>query len=267
MKKRLYNIICSPDNPSRASKIFDIFIIVLIVINVITVIVDTFKLPEWLSSVVWYIELVSVIFFTVEYLMRVYVSDIDYPDTSPILARLRYMVSFMAIIDLLAILPFYIPYIIPIDLRVLRILRIFRLLRIFKLNRYSSALSLLAEVFKRKKHQLISSVGVVMILMIISAVLMYDVESEAQPEIFDNVLSSLWWTLETLTTVGYGDVVPVTHAGKFLSAIISLLGIGLVAVPTGIITAGFSEMISEKKDHEDDDSKKIYCPYCGKKIK
>ena len=266
MKKRLYNIISSPNNPSKASKIFDIIIIVLIVINILTAILDTFKIPQWLMSVSSYIELISVIIFTVEYLMRVYVSDIERPNMPPVLARLHYMASFMAVIDLLAILPFYIPFIITIDLRVLRILRIFRLLRILKLNRYTSALNSLGEVFRRKKHQLITSVGIVVLLMIISSVLMYNVENEAQPEVFDNALTSLWWTVETLTTVGYGDIVPVTAVGKLLSTVISLLGIGLVAVPTGIISAGFSEIIAEKREH-DNDNEKVYCPYCGKKIK
>lgn len=264
VKNRVYEIITSPENPSIASKVFDVAIIVLIVINVITSIADTFAKPQWLSTILWYIELVSVIIFTVEYLLRIYVADLLYPELPHIRAKLRYMRSPMAVIDLLAILPFYIPYILPIDLRVLRILRIFRMLRIFKLNRYTNALSTIGDIFKRKKHQLISSISVVLVLMVIAAILMYHVESEAQPDNFNNALTALWWTVETLTTVGYGDVVPVTAIGKLLSTVISLLGIGLVAVPTGIISAGFAENLDEQKHREEE---KIYCPYCGKKLK
>ena len=141
MKQKIYNIISSPDKPNRASKIFDIFIIFLIILNVIIVIADTFKLPSWASNIMWWIEVVSVIIFTIEYSLRIYVADLMYPELTPFRARLNYLRSFMAVIDLLAILPFYIPYVIPIDLRVLRMLRIIRLLRIFKINRYTSALS------------------------------------------------------------------------------------------------------------------------------
>ena len=265
LKSKIYKIISSPDEPSVASKIFDIFIIALIVINVITVIAETFTLPDWMSAILSYIEVFSVVIFTIEYLLRVYVADLLYPDFGRIRAKLRYMRSFMAIIDLLAILPFYIPYIIPIDLRVLRMLRMIRLLRIFKMNRYTSALSNIADVFKHKKHELLSSIAVVSILMIIAAVLMYNIENEAQPQAFDNAFSALWWAVATLTTVGYGDVYPITVLGKILSAIIALLGIGLVAVPTGIISSGFVESIEENEKQDEDE--KCYCPYCGKKIK
>ena len=178
--------------------------------------------------------------------MRIYVSDLNYPDMTPIRARLRYLRSYMAIIDLLAILPFYIPYIIPIDLRMLKILNILRMLRIFKINRYTTALSTIADVFRRKKHELLSSVAMVFILMLIASVIMYNIENEAQPEAFENALMALWWAVSTLTTVGYGDVYPVTLLGKLLSAVIALLGIGLVAVPTGIISSGFIEKNRKK---------------------
>lgn len=174
----------------------------------------------------------------------------------------------MAIIDLLAVLPFYIPFLIPIDLRVLRTLRVIRLLRLFKVNRYTSALSTIADVFKKKANQLISSMIVVSLLMVIASVLMYNVENAVRPDKFQNAFSGLWWAVATLTTVGYGDIYPVTAAGKILSAIIALLGIGLVAVPTGIISAGFTENLQEKqkeKEKEEADEKK-FCPYCGKKI-
>ena len=265
MKKRIFDIVNSQDNPSKASKAFDIFIISLIIVNVITIIADTFKLPETVKSILYYIEIFSVVIFTIEYLIRIYVSDLLYPELSPFRARLKYIRSFMAVIDLLAILPFYIPYIIPIDLRVLRMLRIIRLLRIFKINRYTSAMSTIANVFKRKKHQLLSSLAVVSVLMIIAAILMYNIENEAQPDAFENAFSALWWAVATLTTVGYGDVYPITPLGKILSAIIALLGIGLVAVPTGIISSGFVESFEEKKNEQEDE--KCYCPYCGKKIK
>ena len=169
MKERIFEIVSSPDEPSKLSKAFDIFIICLIVLNVITVIADTFSLPEWARNILWWIEVVSVVIFTLEYLLRIYTADLMFPEMKPFRARLRYIRSFMAVIDLLAILPFYVPYIIPIDLRVLRMLRIIRLLRIFKINRYTTALSTIADVFKRKRHELLSSIAVVSMLIFVSA--------------------------------------------------------------------------------------------------
>ncbi len=170
----------------------------------------------------------------------------------------------MALVDLLAILPFYLPFIIPIDLRVLRMVRLLRILRILKVNRYTSALSAVGNVIKSKASQLISSMLVVLVLMVMASVLMYNVESEAQPEVFENAFSGMWWAVATLTTVGYGDIFPVTALGKALSAVIALLGIGLVAVPTGIISAGFMENITARNDGAIEE--KHFCPYCGKRI-
>lgn len=135
--------------------------------------------------------------------------------------------------------------------------------RVFKLGRYVAALNTIALVFKKKKEQLISSMAVVIVLMVISSILIYFFEHEAQPEIFQNAFSGLWWSIATLTTVGYGDIYPVTMMGKILSSFIAILGIGIVAVPTGIISAGFCD------DLENDDEKDIieYCPHCGKKIR
>lgn len=264
-KKRLFEIIQAANENDTASKIFDVGIICLIIINVILVIADTFDLPPTVSTISSIIELVSVIIFSIEYICRLWTSDLLYPGLKPIMARIEYIFSFMALIDLFAILPFYIPLVIKIDLRVLRMLRIIRLLRVFKINRYTSALSVIAIVFKRKKNQLISSIFVVMLLMIIASVLMYNVEHDAQPEAFSNAFSALWWAVATLTTVGYGDIFPITVFGKILSAIIAILGIDLVAVPTGIISAGFMESIESEKN--DDSEEKNYCPYCGKKLK
>lgn len=230
------------------------------------VIADTFRIPALLSDIFKIIEIISVILFSIEYILRVWTSDLLYPKLKPIKARFRYIFSFMAIIDLLAVLPFYIPFLIPIDLRVLRTLRVIRLLRIFKVNRYTKALSTIAAVFKSKISQLLSSMFVVALLMIIAFVLMFSIENSAQPKVFDNAFSALWWAIATITTVGYGDIYPVTVAGKILSTIIALLGIALVAVPTGIISAGFIEQVTDSKKGEQEDTEKSYCPYCGHKL-
>lgn len=248
----------------NASKPFEILIIALIIVNTSAVIAETFTLPARVQSVLSIVEFFSVIIFTAEYILRVWTSDMLHSSLSPVKSRIKYIFSFMAIIDLLAIMPFYLPMLISIDLRALRTLRLVRLLRLLKINRYTKALSTIAEVFRRKASQLVSSLIVVGLLMLVAALLMYNIEHEAQPEAFSNVFQALWWSVATLTTVGYGDIYPVTALGKVLSTIIALLGIGLVAVPTGIITAGFSEVI--EKD-EDNDEQKKYCPYCGHKIK
>ena len=141
------------------------------------------------------------------------------------------------------------------------------MLRIFKLNRYTNALSSVVNVLKKKKDQLLASMFVVILLMLISSILMYYCENEAQPDVFDNAFSGLWWAIATLTTVGYGDIYPVTILGKIISAFLALLGIGLVAVPTGIISAGFSEEVNTNNQEREEDYNIIYCPHCGRKIK
>ena len=264
-KKRLFEIIQASTEHDLVSKIFDICLIILVLINVCLVIADTFNLPEKVKTVSYYIEVVSVIIFTIEYFLRIWTADLLYPNKNLFVARIKYVFSFLAIIDLLAILPFYLPFLITIDLRVLRMLRIIRLFRVFKINRYTNALSSIVKVFKNKQNELLSSIFVVLLLMIVASVLMYSVENKAQPEVFRNAFDALWWALATLTTVGYGDIYPVTVLGKILSAIIAILGIGLVAVPTGIISAGFMENMEEAKKSEKEEIK--YCPYCGKEIK
>lgn len=262
IKQRVFDIIQVAKPNDIISRVFDISLLSLIILNVCLVIADTFTLPENIKIFFNIIEKVSVIIFTIEYVLRVWTADLLYPEKNYFVAKIKYIFSFLALIDLLAILPFYIPYIIPIDLRVLRMLRIIRLFRIFKINRYTDALTKIFSVFKSKKHELLSSIFVVILLMIVAAVLMFNIENTAQPEVFKNAFDALWWALATLTTVGYGDIYPVTVLGRILSAIIALLGIGLVAVPTGIISAGFVEAISNTKQEKD----MKYCPYCGEKL-
>ena len=235
----------------------------MIILTLVTVIAETFDIPSFLQDIFNKFEIVSILVFSVEYLLRLWTADLLHPELSPMRARLKYIASFMAIVDLLAILPFYLPFFIKIDLRALRTLRVIRLLRVFKINRYTSALSTIAQVFKNKASQLVSSMLVVGLLMIIASILMYNIESAVQPDKFANAFDALWWAIATLTTVGYGDVYPITVAGKILSIIIAILGIGMVAVPTGIITAGFSEVIDKQKSDKDD---KKYCPFCGHKL-
>ena len=268
IKRKVFDLIRDDDQNSLSGNIFDGIIIVLIVLNTIFVIINTFTLPDWLSSVSRYFEIISVVIFTIEYLLRVWVSDYLYPGKNAIISRIRYIVSLMAIIDLLSILPFYMPFLIPVDLRILRILRIARLMRLFKVNRYTTALKTIGSVLKGKASQLLSSIIIILILMIFSSVIIYYVENPEQPEIFANALSGMWWSVVTMTTVGYGDIYPITAAGKLFSAIISILGIGLVAIPTGIISAGFVEKASGRTNvpvgtEATSQGKKQYCPYCG----
>lgn len=263
-KQRCFEILQPADNYNVVSKTFDLTITVLIIVNIVLIVMDTFSLPDWLKAISSGAEVFLVAIFTIEYIVRVYVSDMLYPELTPHKARIKYIFSALALIDLLAILPFYIPFIIPFDLRALRALRTIRLLRIFKITRYTTALSSIVAVLKQKKYELFSSIAVVALLMVIAAVIMYSVENEAQPDVFDNAFSALWWAFATLTTVGYGDIYPITVVGKILSTIIAVLGIGLVAIPTGIISAGFTEQTAhtENKNH----CEKTFCPYCGNKI-
>lgn len=260
----IFDLIRDDDINDLKAKIFDSIILLLIIQSVISVILSTFSdLPHIIITINNNLESISITIFSIEYLARVWVSDLYHPEQSKLKTRIKYIFSFMAIIDLLAILPFYIPFLINTDLRALRVLRLSRLMRIFKLGRYFTALNIVVNVLKRKKEQLLSSIFVVGVLMVFASILMYYFEHDAQPTVFQNAFSGLWWAIATLTTVGYGDIYPITMLGKILSSFIAILGIGLVAVPTGIISAGFSEELEVEKS----DEKIKYCPSCGKKLK
>lgn len=255
IKRRVFEIISKAENGNRASQVFDWTIMALIALSIISIILESFAgIYEKWHTVFQTFEIITVVVFTAEYILRVWTADLLYPEAK--YPRMKYIFSLMAIIDLLAILPFYLPFI-SADLRFLRMMRLFRLfrlLRVFKLGRYFEALQIIMKVIKASGPQLIMSVALCMFVMFFSAIIMYTVENPVQPEQFPNVISSLWWAICTLTTVGYGDVYPITHIGRFFASVISLVGIGIIAIPTGIIAAGFNQVISKDRKDETEES-------------
>lgn len=227
-------------------------ILTLIILSVGLVILDTFSgLPQFVTDASFVAEAIITVIFTIEYAARLWTAPLLYPDLTSIRARLRFVLSLSSLVDLVAILPFYIVLFIPLDMRVLRVIRVFRIFRLLKIDRYTTALNSVAAAIKSTASQLISALTVIFLLLVVSSVFMYLAEHDAQPETFDNALSGLWWAISTVTTVGYGDIYPITPIGKLLGAFIALLGVGLVAIPTGIISAGFSGQMKEQKRYKD----------------
>jgi voltage-gated potassium channel len=209
-------------------------------------------------------EVVSVILFTLEYFLRIWVADLKYPGVSGGEARIRFILSANGIIDLLAVLPFYVPFFVITDLRFLRILRLLRVVRLFKLNRYSRSMQMVGDVLKEIKNDLIVTFSVCLLLLMVASTIMFYVEHNAQPDLFISILDSFWWAVATLTTVGYGDIYPVTGWGKFISGIIAFLGIALLALPTGLLSSAFMEKLNDKRAAALRISK--VCPHCGKAL-
>jgi len=267
IKRKIFEIIQPAEYGNIASRIFDLFIMALIFASVASVFIMTFDISPRTVEFLLQFEKWAIIVFTIEYLLRIWTADMLYPALSPWRARLKYVSSPMAIIDLVAILPFYLPMFVAVNLVSLRAIRLVRLLRIFKLNRYTDAMSSIGMVFRSKLQEILVSVFFVGIVLIVASLLIYYAEHDAQPDKFANAFSGVWWAVATLTTVGYGDIYPVTAMGRFMGGIIAITGIGLVAVPTGIISAGFIELLERKHGGKsDDDEKPKYCPHCGKKL-
>jgi voltage-gated potassium channel len=240
---------------------YDFFSVSLIFLNVISVILETEPavFNEY-SSIFVAFETFSVTVFTVEYVLRIWTCTMDDEFKNPLSGRIKYALTPLLIVDLVSILPFFLPMIIPLDLRFVRALRLFRLFRLLKSARYSDSLLTLGYVLKSRKEQLIITAFATMILVVFASSLMYFVESEAQPDKFSSILATMWWAVATLTTVGYGDLYPITPLGKMLGSVIAILGIGLFALPTGIIASGFADAV--QKVH----GAKKRCPHCGEII-
>ena len=232
MKSFLYNLVI--DNNTRYGKIFDLVIQLLIILSLVTFSIET--LPELDSGLIKCLnqfELVCVIVFSVEYILRLFLTP-----------KFKYVFSFFGIIDLLAILPFYIAS--GIDLRSVRVLRLLRLFRVFKLFKYNNAMDRITSAFIKIKSELVIFLVATFFLVYLASVGIYYFENTEQPEQFKSVFHSLWWAITTLTTGGYGDVYPITAGGKIFTTFIVFIGLGLVAVPTGLLATAFSDTFKKE---------------------
>ncbi|MCR5210592.1 MAG: ion transporter [Lachnospiraceae bacterium] len=224
---------------------YDILNLSVILINLVVTVMMTFKeMMDAYGGILQTIEAVTVFFFAVDYLLRLFTSSFLFPAKKPVAALGHYVISFNGIIDLLSFIPYYLPIFFPSGAVAFRMFRVMRIFRLFRINAYYDSLNVITEVLKSKAKQLISSVFILLLLMLAASLCMYSVENPAQPEVFDNALSGIWWASATLMTVGYGDIYPITATGKILGTIITFLGVGVAAIPTGIISAGFVEQYS-----------------------
>ncbi len=247
LRKRTAELLDQDYDTDRLARIVNVSLIVLILLNVTAIILESVtSIHARYAQAFRYFEVFSVIAFTIEYFARVW-SSIDLKqskDRSPVVGRIKYMLTPLALVDLIAILPFYLAFYVSIDLRFLRGLR---LLRLFKLARYSLALSALLDVVQKEAETLLAAIVVLLILLVMAAGGIYVLENEIQPETFGSIPAAMWWAIVTLTTLGYGDVVPVTTGGKMFGGLIGLLGIGMIALPAAILASGFAENIHARQ--------------------
>ena len=246
IRRRTHQILEGTREGDLVNRVFEIFMIVLIAGNVLAVILETVhSLGAAYGGFFFAFEVFSVAVFSIEYVLRVWavIEDRRRTRMTPVGGRLRYMVTPMAIIDLLAFLPFYLSAFFAVDLRFLRVLR---LLRILKLTRYSPALETFARVLRNERKPLVAALLMLGVVLILVSSLMFVFEQSAQPEAFGSIPAALWWGIVTLTTVGYGDVAPVTVGGKIFGALVTVMGVGIVAVPAGILASGFNQEIRKR---------------------
>lgn len=259
IKYHVYDILVETDDDEKIDRVVAICLMILILINAAAVVLETVEEYHIAYGHIFHaIEIVSVVIFSIEYILRLWVAPLS-PEYAGRFGRLRYAFSLLALIDLLAILPVFLPMFISADLLFMRFLRVFRLFRLFKLSRYVESLTTLDDVIRHRKEELMVTLAAILMLLLFASSAMYLVEHEAQPDKFPSIPAAMWWGVATLTTVGYGDVFPITPLGKLLGACIALLGVGIFALPAGILASGFAEEISRRHRKTSD----CCCPNCG----
>ena len=246
MKKRIFEIIQIGQESDRPSRAFDYFLLVNIVLNILVVILDTFEEFSEFSTLFRWVEIITTVVFLIEYILRIWTADLLYPKLDRGKAVVKFILSFDGIVDLFTIIPvFFLSGAVAF-----RMLRVIRILHLFRINaRYDSFHAILAIIYDKRK-QLASSLFIIFILMLASSICMYSAEHAAQPDVFKNAFSGFWWSVTTILTIGYGDIYPVTTAGTIIAIIMSFLGVGAVAIPTGIISAGFVEQFERERNSE-----------------
>lgn len=261
LRRRVWEILEVARSGDRTSERFDIAIRGLIALNVVAVVLETVaSVDAALHGFLLVFEAFSVAVFTVEYVARVW-SCVEAPRYQrPLRGRVRFAATPLALIDLLAVLPSLLPFL-GLDLRILRGLRLFRLFRILKLTRYSRSLRMMGRAFRRSSEELVITLSVAGLAVLIASSIMYYAEHGAQPEQFSSIPAAMWWGVVTLTTLGYGDIYPVTTVGRLMGGVFAISGILLIAVPTAILGSAF---VDEMSDEDDDASPGgPRCPTCG----
>ena len=277
-RRRVYEIVEIGAAGDLLSRAYDLFYTLTIILNLTATILDTYDaLHAKYGTLFALIEFVTVTAFAVDYVLRIYTADFKYRGLSRGKAAWKYAVSFGGIVDIISFLPVYLPFFFPSGAAAFRLVRVIRIFRLFRINAYYDSLNVITSVLSSKKNQLISSVSIILVLMLASSLCMYSLENEAQPDVFSNAFSGIWWAASTLLTVGYGDIYPVTTMGRILGIVITFLGVGMVAIPTGIISAGFVEQdtrlkrLSEQASEYDLHFIKVQLqgndPWVGKKIR
>ena len=260
-RKRIFEIIQIGNRGDAISRFFDYFIVIVIFVNIAVLFMETFRIFDPYENILTIIESITIAIFIAEYILRLWTADFLYPQYGRLKAAGRFILSFDGIVDLLTILPFFFLSGF-VGFRILRVVRIFRL---FRVNASYDSFHVIAAVFKKKRNQIASSVFIILILMLVSSLCIYSAEHEAQPELYENAFSGIWWSLSTIFTVGYGDIYPVTLLGRFMTVVITFLGVGAVAIPTGIISAGFVEEYSEiaRRNRKGQNTRHTLCEYIG----
>ncbi len=252
LKRRLFRWIepSAEGHSGFLCTVVDLTLLSCILASVVLLFAGTFALSPRVLRLLEHFEAGFALLFTLEYLLRFWTADLLFPGLPRWRARWRWARSSLAVVDLLAVVPYWVvvfPVMRPESLTALRLFRLLRVFRLFKLERYFEALRVIGTVFREKARTLFASLLFVSVLIVIASLMMYAFEHDAQPEAFRNGFSGVWWALVTLTTVGYGDIYPITVAGKCLGGLIAVLGIGVVAIPTGILSAGFIEHLNRAK--------------------
>ncbi len=247
IKRRTFEIIQIGNDKDKASISFDMFITLVIFMSLFITLLETFDGARPYTKQMETVEFITMLIFAVEYALRIWTAEYLYPKKSSFRAKLAFARSFYGVIDLLTFVPYFLPVFFPAGAVAFRMFRVARIFRLFRVNAYYDAFNVIAEVLIEKKDQILSSVWMILVLMLASSLCMYSLENGVQPDKFKDAFSGIWWAVSTLLTVGYGDIYPVTLAGRLVGIFIAFLGVGMVAIPTGIISAGFVEQYSRMK--------------------
>lgn len=248
IQKRVFAIVDESGKWGILNHIFDYTIITIIILNLAVIFIETYPdIYAEYQGLFDSFEVFTVIVFSIEYIMRIWTCTLYQKFQHPVWGRLRYACTFSMLIDVLAIFPFYYALFLPLDIKIVNLFRMLRLLRIFKLLRYYGSTDVVIEVIRKNREYLIASITILGFFLIFVSYIMLIVESDAQPDKFGEIDNAFWWAVVTLTTVGYGDVFPVTDIGKVLTIFVLIIGIGIIALPTGIIASGFLEEMRSRK--------------------